>query len=170
MKNRVIKIIFICFLLSVICMPVAKATNLNVTAEEQRVEIESKMNEITESMQGGESNSNAYIYMVISTVAISMVFEYFVKKYKFQIREKKFNGEKPTKQRKQLYAILGIHIVVMIILLIICKFALKLNDIFTGFIIFITIYIVWIGTTKILFRNSEFKKKEERGKNNDITQ
>ena len=115
------------------------------------------MEEITSQTQTAEGNSKL-INTLFVLVGISMVFEYFVRKYKIKIKEEKQENKDYKQTRKKLWIVYGIHFAFTVIFALIVRFVLKMPDVFMWGYVFITIYVVEIET---LF-NFSFKRKKQK--------
>ena len=121
--------------------------------------MESDFNAITQQMEYESANiSENAIYAFLIVVAISMIFEHFVKEVKEEIRKKKDDGEDVKEARKRMYKILGIHAGVLLLGFIIFAFILKFSSMERWFLVGTSIYVVWISTIRIRF----FKRKKQK--------
>ena len=120
-----------------------------------------KTNEIAKDIdsqtQTVEGNSKL-INTLFVVVGISMVFEYFVRKYRIEIKEFKENSKDYKPTRKKLLITYGIHIIFTFILALVVRFALNMSEVFMWGFVFITVYVVEIET---LF-NFTFKNKKKK--------
>ena len=117
-------------------------------------------NDMINSMEGqllGQEANNRFIYALFVVVGISMIFEYFVRNYKAEIRKRKEEETDYKEIRKKLWIVYGIHVFFMLILSIVVKYALALTNIYVFFLIFVTFYIVEFAP---LFSFSFWRKKK----------
>ena len=132
-------------------------------SEIQTIQMQQETNKIIsdiESQKLDSSGTAAFIYALFAIVAISMAFENFVRNYRKQKHDKKKAGEPIGEYRKKLLIAYGIHIVVVLLFWVICKFALKLTTPYIGFLIALTVYIVEISPLFAIY--IKFKKEEEK--------
>lgn len=132
-------------------------------SEIQAIQMQQETNKIIsdiESQKLDSSGTAVFIYALFAIVAISMVFENFVRNYRKLKHDKKKEGEPVTEYRKKLLITYGIHIVVIILFYIICRFLLKLTTPYIGFLIAITVYIVEISPLFAVY--IRFKKEEDK--------
>jgi len=101
---------------------------------------------------------NGFVYALFIVVGISMVFEYFVRNYKTEIRKRKEEEKDYKYVRRRLWLVYGIHFVFMVILGLITKFAMQLTDIYVIFLLIVTFYVVEFAP---LFNFTFWKKKKE---------
>lgn len=133
-----------------------------MSTESELIQMQEETNKIIESIEAqklDEGAINAFIYAIFIVVAISMILEIFVRSYKEQIRNKKDANEPVKNIRIKLLIIYGIHIAALIILWLVCTYALKFTGIYTWFLIAITVYIVEIAPLFTI----RFKKKKDKG-------
>lgn len=132
------------------------------TSEKQLIQMQEETNRIIESIESQKldpKTTNSFIYAMLAIVAISMIFEFFVRGYKDEIRNKKEQKESTKKIRIKLWITYGIHVLFTIIACLICRYALNITGIYVWFLAIVTIYIVEIAPLfTIHFRK---KKKEE---------
>lgn len=136
----------------------------NVNALEQQLQQET--NEIMNIIEEQKSNPEAINSLIIGLfviIIISMIFESIVKGFKYAIKEKNQKDENTTELRKKLWITYGIHIVVILIIFFICKYAVKIIDLYNFFFILVSICMVEIGP----FLQIRMKKKNRR--RNDTT-
>ena len=137
-------------------------------SEEKLIEMQEETNKLVESIESQKLDENAvqsFIYTLFIIVAISMIFEYFVKKYREEKRKKKKAGEPLKETRGKLLIIYGVHILTLLLTWIICEDVLKFTNIYTVVLIAIPVYIVEIAPLFVWHLN--LNKKEEK---NDTTQ
>lgn len=156
-RNMKKKIGILCFLILLILPSIVMATS-----ENELLKLQEETNQIMQSIQEqklDESGINAFIYAIFIVVAISMIFEFFVRGYREEVRRRK-QEEIPAKEiRIKLLIVYIIHLFVIGALWLICNYALKFTGIYIWFLIAITVYIVEISPLfTIHFRK---RKKEE---------
>lgn len=130
-------------------------------SEQQAIMMQEETNRIVQDIESQKLDNDgtmAFIYALFVIVAISMVFESFVRSYRRQKHDKKKAGEPVKECRKKLLITYLIHIVVVLLFGVICNFLLKLTPPFTGFLIAVSIYIVEIAPLFAIYIN--FKKEE----------
>lgn len=135
----VLVILVIMFTSSIVC-----ASNVTNEAEQMQEEANKILTSI-ESQVLDEKGNTVFVYTLFILIGISMVFEYFVRTYKEQIRTRKDNNEEYKDIRKKLWIVYGTHIVFTIIFSLIVKFVIHLTDIYVYFLILGTIYVVEIA-------------------------
>lgn len=131
------------------------------TSENQLLQMQEEANEIIgeiESQKLEESAVNTFVYLIFIVVAVSMVFEFFVRGYKNEIKRRKENEESTKEVRIKLLITYCIHIVAIAILWLINNYLLNITGIYGWFLIAITIYIVEIAP---LFAIDIKKKNKE---------
>ena len=132
-------------------------------SQNELIQMQEETNRIVESIESQRLDAQStasFIYALFAVVAISMIFENFVRGYREEKRNKKQAGESVKDIRVKLLATYGIHIVVIIILWAVCKFLLNLTIPYIGFLIAITVYIVEIGPLFAI--HLKFKKDKEK--------
>lgn len=151
------KISIVCFMLLLILPNIVMATN-----ENELIQMQEETNRIIESIESQKlegSAINSFIYAIFIVVGISMIFEFFVRGYREEIRKKKEEGESAKEIRIKLLITYGIHILAVVIMWLICAFALKLTGIYIWFLGAITVYIVEISPLFTI----HFRKKKKEG-------
>lgn len=136
-------------------------------SEEQLIEMQEETNRIVESIESQKLKGNeasSFVYALFVIVAISMIFEYFVKKYREEKRNKKKAGESLREVRGKLLITYGIHLFTLLITWIVCYNVLGIPNVYTGFLVAIAVYIVEIAPLFTL--HLDLIKK---GDNNDAT-
>ena len=131
-------------------------------SEAQLLEMQEETNKIVESLESQKlegSVAASFIYALFVIVAISMIFEYFVKKYRKEKRDKKKAGEPLREIRGKLLITYGVHIFVLLITWIICSDVLQITDVYSGFLIVVAVYIVEIAPLFTIHLN--LNEKEE---------
>ena len=142
------------FILLVILNTVSFATD---EVEQMQQQTNQMINSIEMQVLDKEAN-NRFVYAMFIVVGISMIFEYFVKNYKYEIRNKKEEGNEYKDVRKKLWIVYGIHFIFMLILGFVLKNILAFTDIYVIFLLVVTFYIVEFAP---LFNFSFWKKKKE---------
>ena len=118
----------------------------NVTSEaEQMQEEANEMLTSIESQVLDEEGNTAFIYALFILIGISMIFEYFVRNYREEIRTRKDNNKEYKNIRKKLWIVYGIHIIFAIIFAFVVKFIVHLTDIYVYFLLLGTVYVVEIA-------------------------
>lgn len=128
--------------------------------QNELIQMQEETNRIIESIESQRLDTNAtgtFIYCLFIIVAVSMIFEYFVRAFKEDIRNKKQEGKSPNDIRVKLLITYGIHIASIIILWIVSLNLLNFTSIYTWFLVIITVYIVEIAPLFTI----HLKKKEE---------
>ena len=151
--KKLVSILIIMVMLIIPCEAVLATNN----EEEQ---MQAQANEILSSIEAQTMDNEAnarFVYALFIVVGISMVFEYFVRGYKAEIREKKEKGESCVTTRKKLWITYGIHAIFMLILAIVLKFIVALTDVYVIFLVIATFYVVEFAP---LFSFSFWKKKK----------
>lgn len=152
-------------IISLICLILVSIlpTYVKAVSENELVQMQEETNRILESIEEqrlDEEGTSAFVYTFFITVAIAMVFEVFVRSYRKELCDKK-EAEGDTKDiRKKLLITYVIHLLTIGITLLICTYVLKFTQMYTWFLILITVYIVEIAP---LF-SIRFKKKKRRNK------
>ena len=116
--------------------------------EAQAIQMQEETNRIVneiESQKLDNQEISTFIYAFFIVVAISMVFEGFVKSYRESIHDKKKENKTVSTERKKLLIIYFAHILLTIIMWAICKFAIGLPTPYLGFLIGVTVYMVEIA-------------------------
>ena len=134
---------------------------MNVNPE-QMLEMKEEANKIKDTLETQKLDHdgiNTFAYALFIIVAISMVFEFFVKSYREEKRNRKLAGKPNNDIKGKLLITYGVHVIVTVIIWLICENLLKLTGVYTGFLIAITIYIVEIAPLFTIHLN--LKKKEE---------
>lgn len=151
------KKIGILFLIILFLIP----NSIFATSENELLQMQEEANEIIEEIESQkleESAVNTFVYLIFIVVAVSMLFEFFVRGYREELKRIKENGE-PTKEiRIKLLIIYCIHIVAIVILWLINNYLLNITGIYAWFLIAITLYIVEIAP---LFTIRIKKRKKE---------
>ena len=151
-------------ILLIICILVlipnfAHATNVNMLEEQYRQEANKILSVIEEQKKDTQMN-NKFIVALISIVIISMIFENFVKYFKYDIKEKNENEEETIDIRKKLWITYGIHFLGLFIIFIVCKYIVKFSDMYTYVLLIISICNVEIGPF-LQIRMGKNKKEKE---------
>lgn len=150
------KKISILFLILMLIIP-----SFVMATEADIIRMQEETNRIIESIESqklSEEANNAFIYAIFIVVAVSMIFENFVRKYKDDIKNKKENEESAKDIRIKLMITYLIHMLLIAILWVICTYVLKITGIYIWFLIIITVYVVEISP---LFTIKLKKKKKE---------
>ena len=87
-----------------------------------------------------------------------MIFENIVKTFKYTIKEKNQKEEETKELKKKLWITYGIHGIILLIFFLVCKFALKVIDLYNLFFVLISVCMVEIGP----FLQIRMKKKNRR--------
>ncbi len=122
----------------------AHATNVNMLEEQYRQEA-NKILSVIEEQKNDVNMTNNLIIALFVTVIISMIFEYFVKFFKYDIKEKNEKEEETKHVRKKLWITYGIHIFALLIMYLIYKYIVKLSDMYTFLLLIISICNVEIS-------------------------
>lgn len=145
------------YILIIMVMLIISCTNVFATNEE--IQMQEQTNKILNDIKSQTMDSNGnikFVYALFIVVGISMIFEYFVKEYRYEIRENK----DCKKTKKKLWITYGIHAIFMIILTLVLKFIVKLTDVYVIFLVIATFYVVEFAPLfSFTFRK---KKKEEK--------
>ena len=132
-------------------------------SESQTIQMQEEANKLMSEIESQKLDSNgvaSFIYCLFIIVAISMIFESFVRNYKESKRQKR-KSEEPTEEfTKKLWITYGIHLVVLILTYLICTYLVGLTTPYTIFLLSISIYIVEIAPKFTL--HLDFVKKEEK--------
>ena len=134
-----------------------------MTSEAQAIQMQEETNRIIQEIESQKLSNdvaNTFIYALFVIVAISMIFEEVVKSFKQKIHEKKKQGEKDTTSKKRLWITYLIHIPVLVLIWVICKYALGFTDPYVGFLIFVSIFMVEIAPLFTIYIN--FKKEVKK--------
>ena len=137
----------------------AHATNVNMLEEQYRQEA-NKILSVIEEQKKDTNMTNNLILSLFITVVISMVFENFVKIFKYDIKEKNENEEETKDIRKKLWITYGIHFLVLVIMLVIFKYIVKFNDMYVYLLLIISICNVEIGPFLQIRMGRKNKDKE----------
>ena len=130
-------------------------------AENQLMQIQEETNRIVQSIESQKidgQTANSFVYALLAIVAISMIFELFVRNYKREIYEKK-DIKEPTKQiRIKLWITYGIHLTILTIFCMICRYLFNITNIYVWFLVVVSIYIVEIAPLFTI----HFRKKRDK--------
>ena len=139
-----------------------QATNTNMIQEQLQQETNEIMG-ILEEQKNNQQATNSLIIELFTVVIISMIFENIVKTFKYTIKEKNQKEEETKELKKKLWITYGIHGIILLIFFLVCKFALKVIDLYNLFFVLISVCMVEIGP----FLQIRMKKKNRR--KDDIT-
>ena len=160
--KKIIKYILVLLFTILVIPHYVQATDTNMLEEQLKQET----NEIISILEEQKNNPhviNSLIMGLFGVVIISMIFEGIVKNFKYEIKEKNKNNENTTELKKKLWITYGIHIVSILILFVVCKYIVKILDLYNIFFILISVCMVEIGP----FLQIRMKKKNRR--DNDTT-
>ena len=132
--------------------------------ENQIIQMQEETNRIIESIESQKMDSNTanlFIYVLLITVAISMIFEYFVREYRKKKKEKKQNGESTNEIVTKLFITYSIHIITLVILWLICLYLMKFTILYVCCLIAISIYIVGISPLFTFYFKSKKNEKDK---------
>ena len=113
---------------------------------------------ILEEQKNNQQATNSLIIELFTAVIISMIFENIVKTFKYTIKEKNQKEEETKELKKKLWITYGIHGIILLIFFLVCKFALKVIDLYNLFFVLISVCMVEIGP----FLQIRMKKKNRR--------
>ncbi len=117
-------------------------------SQEQAIQLQEEANKIVQEIESQKLDDNGvqvFIWALFAIVAISMIFESFVKGYKEIIYDKKKAKESRKEPRKKLLITYGIHILFLVISWVICTFALKLTTPYVFFLLLVSFFMVEIA-------------------------
>ena len=160
--KKIIKYILILFFTILVIPHHVQATDTNIIEEQLKQET-NEIISILEEQKNNPQAMNSLIMGLFIVVIISMIFEGIVKNFKYAIKEKNKNDEDTAELKKKLWITYGIHIVSILILFVVCKYAVKMLDLYNMFFILISVCMVEIGP----FLQIRMKKKNRR--DNDTT-
>lgn len=135
----------------------AQAVDANILESQ----LQQETNEIINMLEEQKSNPQAINSLIVGlfvVVIISMIFENIVRGFKYAIKEKNQNDENTTELRKKLWITYGVHIVIILILFLICKYIVKMLDLYNMFFILVSVCMVEVGP----FLQIRMKKKKRR--------
>lgn len=135
------------------------ATNVNML-EKQYMQEANKILSVIEEQKNDTQMNNKFIVALFITVIISMIFENFVKYFKYDIKEKNENEEETRDVRKKLWLTYGIHFLGLFIMFIVCKYIVKLSDMYIYVLLIISICNVEIGPFLQIRMGRNEKEKE----------
>lgn len=157
MKIKNILLIIICILMLI--PNVIQATNLNMIEEQYKQEANRIISKLEEQKNDTQMTNN-FIISLLVTIIISMIFENIVKIFKYDIKEKNKNEDDSSEVRKKLWITYGIHFLVLLIMYLIYKYALKMTGLYIAVLIIISICNVEIGPL-LQIRIGRNKKEKE---------
>ncbi len=132
-------------------------------SESQAIQMQEEANKIMSEIESQKLDSNgvaSFIYSFFIIIAISMIFEGFVRSYK-ESKWKKKKNEEPTEEfTKKLWIVYGIHLIALILMYVICTYLVGITTPYVIFLLCVSIYIVEIAPKFTLHFN--FDKKEEK--------
>ena len=136
---------FIILCMAIVVIPCyTQATDLNVLEDQFQQEANRIMSTINEQKNNPES-VNILIVGLFITVIISMIFESFVRGFKYKIKEKRQQDEDVTPLRKRLWITYGVHGIVILIIFFISKYVIKIIDLYNIFFIIVSVCMVEIA-------------------------
>ena len=149
---------FIILFLTILLIPYnVQATDANALEKQMKQEANEIISIIEEQANNPEA-INSLIVGLFVVVVISMLFENIVKGLKYEIKEKNQNDNDTTELRKKLWIVYGIHIIVMLIIFLVCKYVVKMINLYNIFFLIISVSMVEIGP----FLQIRMKKKDRR--------
>lgn len=154
---RKIIIIYFVIIVFLIIPHHVQATNTNMIQEQLQQETNEIMG-ILEEQKNNQQATNSLIIELFTAVIISMIFENIVKTFKYTIKEKNQKEEETKELKKKLWITYGIHGIILLIFFLVCKFALKVIDLYNLFFVLISVCMVEIGP----FLQIRMKKKNRR--------
>ncbi len=148
-------VVVLCSILFLISTPVFASNENEIIYMQEEV---NKLIENIESQRLDQNTINSFIYSMFVIIAISMIFENFVRSYREKIRIAK-KEKLPIKEAYiKLLITYAVHIAITVILSIICYYALNITKIYIWFLVLVTICIVEISP---LFTINFLKKNKK---------